>query len=166
MKNYFAKKSWASYVMLGALIFAIVALVMSVLSNSYGTAAGNYGVDHISAVIAYDVVAMVLCVVAFAVDGIYINDFINKILSIAVDIIRFLAALFLILGMAYMVSDRGQLMGFVWFSTLLSGDANGVAAMNDALYSWIFYAIAIVCVAVSSGANLCLKKAAKTEAAA
>ncbi len=166
MKNYFAKKSWASYVMLGTFIFALLALIFSVISNTQGNLAGSYGVDDIGAVIAYDVVAMVLSLVVFAVDGIYIGDFINKILTIAVDVVRFLVAVFLILAMASMISTRGTLMGFVWFSSLASGSAQAVAALNMAVVSWIMSVLGIICLCVSCGFNLCAKKAAKTETAA
>ncbi|MCD8294363.1 MAG: hypothetical protein LUE27_03820 [Clostridia bacterium] len=164
MKNYFAKKSWASYLMIGVLLFAILTLVFSVMSNKQGNLAGSYGVDHMSAVIAYDVVAMVLALAVFAVDGLYINDFINKLISIVVDVVRFLIALFIILAMAEMISSRGTLMGFVWFSSLASGSEQAVAALNDAVVSWVMSVLGLICLMVSCGYNLCEKKAAKATA--
>lgn len=144
--------------MIGVLLFAILALVFSVMSNKQGNLAGSYGVDNMGAVIAYDVVAMVLALIVFAVDGIYISGFINKLLSIVVDLVRLVIALFLILAMAEMISSRGTLMGFVWFSSLASGSEQAVAALNDAVVSWVMSVVGLVCLMVSCGFNLCEKK--------
>ncbi len=164
--------------MIAIIVFAIVAAVYSYQSDVMGSSAGAYAVGTVPSdgsspygnllgtVITMDVLAAVFALIVFVLDGIYLGDFINKIISIAVDVVRFAIAIFLLVAMSYMISTRGTCMGFVWFSSLASGSAQVVAALNDAVITWVMSVLAIVCLCVSCGFPLCAKKAAKKAEAA
>ncbi|MCD8295162.1 MAG: hypothetical protein LUE27_07980 [Clostridia bacterium] len=166
MKNFFSKKSWASYVMLGVAVLAIVALIVSALSAKNSAAADDletYAIGDIGGIIAMDVVAIVLAVAVFVIDGM----FTGKLFSIVLDVCRFAAAALLIASMALMISAMELPMGYIWFSDLEAGNDVLIAGLNQAVASWALYLVAAIADVVSMSKSLCIKKAAQaTDAAA
>ncbi|MCD8295157.1 MAG: hypothetical protein LUE27_07955 [Clostridia bacterium] len=162
MKNFFAKKTWASYVAIGCAVLAIVAMALSIVSNNLGgSVKSDYLVSGIGGVIAMDIIAFLLAVCAFVVDGM----FEGKLFSILVDVMKIAAAALLLGSLAIMVSTRGDMMGYIWFSDL-EGSEVAASSLTIAVVSWVFYALAIVADAVSLGVTACVKKAPKNDSAA
>ncbi|MCD8202553.1 MAG: hypothetical protein LUD48_02790 [Prevotella sp.] len=158
MKNSFSKKSWASYVALVCAVFAIIAMALSIVSNNLGgSVKDDYLVSGIGGVIAMDIIAFLLVVITFFADGL----FEGKLFSILVDVLKIAAAALLLGSLAIMVSTRGDMMGYIWFSDLEGSDV-AASSLTMAVVSWVFYALAIVADAVSLGATVCVKKASKT----
>jgi hypothetical protein len=69
------------------------------------------------------------------------------------DILQWLAVILISIALSLMISGRSELMGYVWFSNLEKGNPIAVAAMNNAVYSWVCYGLALVCSVVSGFFN-------------
>ncbi len=162
MKDFFAKKTWASYVAIGCAVLALVALILSIVSSNLGGSVDeSYYVSGIGGVIAMDIIAFLLAIGAFVIDGM----FEGKLFSIIVDVMKIAAAALLLGSLAIMVSTRGDMMGYIWFSDL-EGSEVAATSLNMSVVSWIFYALAIVADAVSLSVTACVKKASKNDTAA
>ncbi|MCD8286000.1 MAG: hypothetical protein LUD50_02085 [Clostridia bacterium] len=164
MKNYFSKKSWASYVMLGVAVLAIIALIFSALSAKNSAAADalqTYAIAKKGAIIAMDVVAIVLALAVFVIDGM----FTGKLFSIVLDVARFAVAAFLIASMALMISAMELPMGYIWFSDLEASNQTLITGLNQAVASWALYLVAAIADVVSVSKSLALKKQAPADAA-
>ncbi|MCD8285998.1 MAG: hypothetical protein LUD50_02075 [Clostridia bacterium] len=105
-----------------------------------------------------DVIAFLLAVFSFVADGL----FTGKLFSAIVDIARIAAGL-LMGSLAIMISTRGDMMGYIWFSALDSNPTSAVS-LTMALVSWVFYVLAIVADIASLVISVCRQKAANSDA--
>lgn len=114
------------------IIFVLAAMILSILSSQMA-----YAVTNIRTVIVCTVGVMLLEVI-----GIIIK---NKLKGTIVIDTMFLLAIFLTAyALCQMIMGRLNLMGYVWFSDLESGNPVAVGALNLAVASWVCYLLALM----------------------
>lgn len=159
------KVNYATIAILAAILFAIIAVIFSGVSSTYGGSNGQaYGVTAIGTVVALTVIACIFAGVSFLMDCMLEP---GKVNSIVADVLRIAAGALLIACFSLMVSERDILMGYIWFSDLEGQNASAVTALNMAVVSWIFYFLGTAACAVSVYGTFChtqtkSSKAAKT----
>lgn len=132
MKNAVKKFSHSEIAALLSAVMIVVGMVISIVS-----AKSSYAIDTIGGVVACAVIGIVVCtaVVFLSMKGcprVYI-DLLNLIIVVAVAI-----------ALVLMIVGRADLIGFMWFSELMSGNPRADLAMNTAIASWVFYALAVL----------------------
>ena len=114
------------------IIFVFAAMILSIISSQMA-----YAVMNIRIVIVCTVSVMLLEVI-----GIIIK---NKLRGTIVIDMMFLLTIFLTAyALCQMIMGRLNLMGYVWFSDLESGNPLAVGALNLAVASWVCYLLALI----------------------
>lgn len=139
MKNLLKKVSLPSYLSCASVLTSLLALLFVLIASS-----GAYPIAHMAIVIVLSVLAIVTSLFAIFAD-------IKELPTLFHDLATWVAILALSLALAITISGRSELMGFVWFSDLMSGNAVAKSALNLALVGWIFYLLSLVLLIVSSG---------------
>lgn len=139
MTEFLKRQTVDFYMILANALLVLLGMVFSIISSS-GSA---YSISNIYIVIGCVIVTVVL-------DGI-IMAFANKVGNeVLLDILRWGTVIAVGIAFGVMVYTRAELMGFVWFSDLDAGNPIAISAMDNTVYSWICYGLALVCSTVSS----------------
>lgn len=133
---FFKKQSLGFYFSIAAAVFALIATIIYLYNSN-----GAYFEDTSSTVVILSFLAIAFCII-LPVLGVFAGD--KNYLSV----LYILSVIFLTYALMQIVNARSTLMGYLWFSELESGNPVAVAAMNQAVASWIFYGLAIIsCIA-------------------
>jgi hypothetical protein len=126
------KQTSIFYINLAILILAFCGMIFSILSS-----AGAYKIPKIGIVILCAVISIAFNIIVLLLD--------KKIrMKVSFDILRWLVVVLISIAMTLMISERAELMGYIYFSDLESGNPIAISAMNNAVVSWIFYGLALV----------------------
>lgn len=138
-------KKWPSifYLSFANLILIFCGMIFSILSSS-----GSYKISKSGIIVAFAVISIVLNLIMLFSK---VKEIGNQVLS---DILQWMAVILISFALSLMISGRSELMGYVWFSNLEKGNPIAVAAMNNAVYSWVCYGLALICSVVSGFFNI------------
>jgi hypothetical protein len=132
MGGFIKKQTSTFYLNFANLILALCGMIFCILSSS-----GAYRITKIGIVVSCVVFSMVLNVIMLLLD--------KKIRTkVSYDILRWLVVILICIALSLMISERTVLMGYIYFSDLESGNPVAVAAMNNAVVSWILYGLALI----------------------
>ncbi len=152
------KKSVGSISLIVAEVMCILAFIFSIMSDAKG--GSSYPVSPYGMVISFCILSILFIACAYVLDSM----FEGKLFAIICDVLRIVSAALLVACFSVMVSSRGDLMGYIWFSDLEKGNEAACAALNYALVSWIFYIVSMVALAVSVWSDMCVKTEKKDNA--
>lgn len=150
--TFLKKLTIGSYVLAGAVVLAVIALIMANVSSNR-----EFPLGEMPIVVTFTILAIVLvCGAVFFAAKFGDKPWVSAIMLAAV----------VLLGLCFynVFMGRDVLMGGVWFSEPGFGDrANpvAIASLNNAVVSMIFYLLA----ALAVGAGAFFKLAKKTEKA-
>ncbi|MCD8285979.1 MAG: hypothetical protein LUD50_01975, partial [Clostridia bacterium] len=134
--------SYSTIAILAAFLFTLLSLIFCCISSTSGSAGGGaYGVGLIGMIIAFCVLAMIFEAAAFLMDC--IEDLRGMLYMIIADVLRFAAAALLIACFSVMITSRGDLMGYIWFSDLEANNAVAVSALTTSVVSWVFLVLSV-----------------------
>ncbi len=150
--NFFKKQGIAFYVLIVALIMAIVSVCMysaDVKIEYFFEAYAN------SAVIAFSVVAIILIAAILVVSQFEFAQ--NTYVKIVIDIATVIAVAFVITPMLYFIGDRVYHFGVVLGSDLERGNEVAFAAVNHSIVTIVMYGITLLCTLVAAFFNVTRK---------
>lgn len=150
--NFFKKQGVAFYVLIVALVMAIVSVCMysaDVQIEYFFEAYAN------SAVIAFSTIAIILIAAILVVSQFGFAQ--NTYVKIVIDIAAVLAAAFVIAPMLYFIGDRVYHFGVVLGSDLEKGNDIAFAAVNHSIVTIVMYGITLVCTLVAAFFNVIRK---------
>lgn len=149
MKNFFRRISLSSYLSLASLLTSCLAVIFVCLASL-----GSYPIAHLPLVIVFSLLAILASFFPAFAEA-------KGFSSLFRDLATWISIIALSLSLAITIYGRSELMGFVWFSNLMSGNAVARNALNLALVGWIFYLLSLVLLILSSGFSSRKEKEAK-----
>lgn len=129
MIGYLKKQSIIFYLSLIIIILNIAGMVFSIQSST-----GAYQITKLNYIVTAIVVATVLNAI-----GIFLwKDSIGK------DIAQWIQIILITIAICYILNARAELIGFIYFSDLEKGNPIAIAAMHNAIFSWVFLGISLL----------------------
>ncbi len=117
--------------------------ILAIISSHQTT---SYAITELVTVEALSEVAIWLLIAAYV-----LSFFIKgKIYSIVFDVVRLGVVAMLCYCFYTVISERADLMGYVWFSDLESGNQTAVNALNYGVASGVLYVVGIISLAGSA----------------
>ncbi|MCD8308292.1 MAG: hypothetical protein LUD19_00440 [Clostridia bacterium] len=147
-KNYAVNRnSYLSLLLILSIAAGAVAELFAIMSSR---ANSGYPISVLDDVMLYSELAVGLLIAIFVL-SIFLK---GKISTIILDLMRLAAVALFCMCMYYVLVERADLMGYVWFSTLESDNPDSVNALNYGVISAGCYVGAIIICAVSGGFDL------------
>lgn len=159
VKNYLVKRNpYASPLLALPVVCLMIAEYLAYISSHANDTYAITALDEV--MVLTEISAVLILVVLFA--GIFLK---GEASMIVLDALRMLAVALICMCFYIVLEQRATLMGYVWFSSLESGNANSVKALNYGVASAALYAFSLILLAISGAAEfVTCKKYKKTRA--
>ncbi len=144
--TFFKKLSVASYILIGAAVLSIIALIVSIVSCS----GEGFAIKQMPMIITFTILSVLLIGAIIYIIGKYGDNFWVSLLILATVIVLTLCFYLMIMG-------KSDLMGTIWFSELERGYKPAEDALAIGVAGIIIYFISAIMASVSAFFSLAKK---------
>lgn len=162
MLNFIKRQGVGTWIALGTLILTVISFII------YGKNVSGGGYFHnasVSEVVTFSVLEIVFLVLIIVVPQFQYKGIAEKVVNIVLDVLRILAAVFLVLALLNFISARVEGLAYIYFSnpdileTIQAPETGNLASAQSAIAGFVLYGITWLAAMVGAFFTVGRKKA-------
>ncbi len=144
MSNFIKRQKAGTWVALAALILTVISFI---LYNVNVAGKGYFHEASIGEVVVFSVLEMVFLAVIIIVSQFRFKGIAEKAVNIVLDVLRILAAVFLVLALMNFINGRVEGLAYIYFSnpdilqTIQAPETGNLASAQSAIAGFVLYGI-------------------------